>query len=197
MSSLEDEVHEMVLLSHADYSRIKKNSDLYLSQSKNKCDCESKEKKDSVAVGEQQGHGETTSYDNDDIPKGETSYDVNTDIPKEIPIQLAQPNNVFEEIELNHKLLSLLPGIKKEKGKALLKELQKKKNMSWSIDHEVVLNDKIISGSDLRKLLDIVFTGVRRNKIIGETDFINFLTNENLGHYVESVSPNWYFIGKP
>ena len=148
MSSLEDEVHEMVLLSHADYSRMKKNSDLYLSQSKNKCDCESKEKKDSVAVGEQQGHGETTSYD-----KGETSYDVNTDIPKEIPIQLAQPNNVFEEIELNHKLLSLLPGIKKEKGKALLKELQKKKNMSWSIDHEVVLNDKIISGSDLRNCL--------------------------------------------
>ena len=182
------------LLSYQDYERIRKNSDKYLSQNKN-CDCKSKERKEEKIpdIVNQQGHGTSSDVDVTDA----TSYDVDIQKPKQIPLQFIQPQNVFQDIEFNTKILSMLPAMKKEKGRQLLKELEKKKNMSLSKDNEVVINNKRITGSDLKNLFDIVFSGVRRNSVTGETEFIDYLINENLGHYIESVEQNWYYIGDP
>ena len=164
MSGLEVEVSEMVLLSYQDYERIRKNSDKFLSQNKN-CDCNSNEKKEEkiTDIADKQGHGTSSDVDVDttDVPKqgDASSYDVDGQNPKQIPLQFIQPQNVFQDIEFNTKILSLLPAMKKEKGRQLLKELEKKKNMSLSKDNEVVINNKRITGSDLKNLFDIVFLG--------------------------------------
>ena len=201
--SYEDDVTPMVLLSQYDYEKIKKNSDLFIAQkdSKSCCDCklvektsssEEKEKEDSVTndLKNKQGHGE--------LLQGEVPNSFHDIPPQQLPTKYIQPNNEYQAIELAHSsATSLVPKKRKDIAKQLVQELRKKKTISWCPKNEVTVKDKKIEGSDVRKLIEKVFSGVRRSDNIGEIEFINYLTEEGLGNFIESVGPDWYYIGKP
>ena len=202
MSGYEEDVTPMVLLSQHDYEKLKKNSDLLISKktdSKSCCECKkvenkstSKEKEEddiSEDLSNKQGHGE--------VLQGEVLNSFDNKAPLQLPAEYIQPNNEYQAIELNQSAISLVPNLRKDKAKELLEELRKKKTISWCPRNEVTVKDKHIVGSDVRKLIEKVFNGVRRSDNIGEIEFIKYLVEGGLGHYIESVGPDWYYIGKP
>jgi len=177
--NMDDEVTEMVLLNYNDYLKLKKRT----------CDCSKNIPSNDSDIKNTEGHGV-------DLPKSipENSYQV--DLPKSLPEKYVQPNNVFEAIEMNSSLLSLVPSVHKQNAKYLLEDLQKKKSITWNKEGNLTIREKQIA-SDLKTLLNKVFTGVRKGEISGESEFINFLNEENLSHYIKSAPKDWFYIGKP
>ena len=201
MSNWDDDVTQMVLLSYSDYERLKKNNDLYVELCKQKKSIsESKTPSSDVLAVEtehvqnKEGHGENLDDSVKDFDK-DNSYI--TGVAKELPNKYIQPNNEYEKIDLDRNLTSLVPKHKKDKATKLLEELMGKKNLSWDSDNQLIIKEQKIQGSDLKKLIEKVFRGIRRNDYIGEKTFMDYLAEENLAHYIESVEPDWYYIGKP
>ena len=122
--SYEEEVTPMVLLSHHEYVKLKKHSDLYLSKSKEAakcCDC-----KKSATIGKiasATSTGDVLEEEEEDLKSkeghGEGPVSLNSFDsvpPQPLPIQYTQPNNEYQAIELNS-AISLVPKLRKDRAK--------------------------------------------------------------------------------
>lgn len=187
----------MVLLSFKEFQTLKSNSDKYIQQSKEIKEVEKQTEKITTLGTSKQGFG--------DVVSNTDNYAVK--VAEELPSKFKDSKDIYEALNtaINDadsydcsSEISLVPKIHKATARKLVQELRKKKSIKWGSEGEISLSGKKINGSRIKELLPKVFRGIRAGANKGEEDFIKYLQDENLSHYVKSVSDkDWFYIGKP
>jgi len=103
--------------------------------------------------------------------------------------------NECREDQNNH-LCDLVPQRHKKRAGELLSTLKGQPGFDVGSKGEVYLKGELLPGSQLRQILPIIFSGIRKGHLKGEEEFINFLQEHNLTQFIGSVSSkDWFYLG--
>lgn len=179
---MNDNSVQMVLLEYREFTRLKKTQEEYhklvakKSQEKVITEPEVKINSDSEDL---KGHGSGDSY--------------NVSVPDAIPDEFVDKPTIYDEVT------SLVPKKHKLSARKLVSDLKKRDSIQWcSGNGEITIKKKKIPGSKLKEILPKVFTGLRAGQLQGEEDFMDYLKEIDLEHYIKSVkAKDWFYIGKP
>jgi hypothetical protein len=178
----DEQEQKLVLIDFAEYTKLKKYSELYLEKSKAK----EQERQVSAKNLDELGHGS-----NDDIKEADR-----------LPLETFKPQDIYEEkklqesVDKNSLLCDLVPKKHKQKAKDLLNTLHGKPGFGLGSNGEIFIRGKPLHGSKLRQLLPIILSGIRRGDLKGEEEFLNFIQENNLAQFIGSVScSDWFYLG--